>query len=455
MAWSYLPHDIPSLQYDEFQDPSLLAETFYCPASPKYPFKHHVKIPERHKFVDYKHSLQPILNTDTVFPDFPISVIFYIGVIGRQRIYLDDVHTLLALYNHSDFLKMHMHNAWLLGKSEITVVLPEELFSDKNHLFVFCGSYSLLSLCPDEDISFFDFELFLFAASYLMIHDDFLLSMLQSLPIDCYDQNSTILRAYYMVNTMEVAFPLFSRWLLCKFPYVDTKFFTNCFDNTFHQFRKLMLNFQRHNRRYHQYFYQRWLGHGHCLKPCGICSHMDLEISSSVAQDIKNIMWDTVNNSKYYKSDTVVLPTVHTHTCGYSCVSTKTLQIETTNIFSVNTRDDLIWSYYSKLTHLSKCRFRLTHALHNELNRKCLEVLLLELSAIYTPFHIEFLVLHQLSITQKRMVIEKLLPLGIDQYLEYHMNDFDTPPVSKFFPYPFAREYDEFPNRYLPESIFG
>jgi hypothetical protein len=310
-----------SQQYNEFEDPSLLADTFYCPAVPEYPFKHHVEIQNRHHFVDYKHSLRPILRAGTVFPDFPISVTFYIGEIGRQRIYLDDVHTLLAFYNHSDFLKMHIHNAWLLGRSEVTVVLPEELFSDKFHLFVFCGSFSLISVCPDEDISNFDFELFLFAALYLMIHDDFLLSILQSLPIDCYDQNCTVLRAFYMLNTMELDFPLSCCWFLCKFPYVDTKFFTSCFDHTFHQFRKLMLNFQRHNRRYHKHFYQRWLGHGHCLKPCEICSKMDLEIRSNVASDITHIMWDTAHSAVFYKPSTVVLPTVHPHECSLFCVN--------------------------------------------------------------------------------------------------------------------------------------
>jgi hypothetical protein len=59
---------------------------------------------------------------------------------------------------------MHFHNAWLLGKTDVQIVLPEEHFSDSNHLDAFCDSYSLLSLCPTEDISYFDFEIFLFAA---------------------------------------------------------------------------------------------------------------------------------------------------------------------------------------------------------------------------------------------------------------------------------------------------
>jgi hypothetical protein len=97
----------------------------------------------------------------------------------------------------------------------------------------------------------------------------------------------------------------------------------------------------------------------------------------------------------------------------------------------------------------------MTHALHNELNRKCLKILLEELFPIYTAFTIEFHILLSLSITQKRMVLEKLLPLGVEDHLESNFDNFDSPPVERFLPLPFTQEYDEFPNYYLPTSIIG
>ncbi len=72
--------------------------------------------------------------------DFPVLVIFtYISshYTGRHCIYFSKIHSFLSLYNQSDFLKMHMHNAWLLGKTDTTMNLPIEYFILPKHLFVF------------------------------------------------------------------------------------------------------------------------------------------------------------------------------------------------------------------------------------------------------------------------------------------------------------------------------
>jgi hypothetical protein len=100
-------------------------------------------------------------------------------------------------------------------------------------------------------------------------------------------KNSTVLRAYYMLNTLDLNYPLTSCWLLCKFPYVDSTFFTSTFDHPYQKFLKIMLNFQLHNRRYHEHFYQTWLGHGHCDNYCKICAAMDSTSHSNVTHDLQ------------------------------------------------------------------------------------------------------------------------------------------------------------------------
>ncbi len=57
---------------------------------------------------------------------------------------------------------------------ELVIDLTEEYFETPHHLYLFCGSYSLLGLYDNNDISNFDFHQILFAASYLMIADSFL-----------------------------------------------------------------------------------------------------------------------------------------------------------------------------------------------------------------------------------------------------------------------------------------
>ncbi len=77
-------------------------------------------------------------SADTLY-DFPISV-YVINLdrtsSGRQHIYFRNFHNFLLLYNHSDFLKMHMHNAWLLGKTDLTIHLPSDYFVQPNYLLV-------------------------------------------------------------------------------------------------------------------------------------------------------------------------------------------------------------------------------------------------------------------------------------------------------------------------------
>jgi hypothetical protein len=225
---------------------------------------------------------------------------------------------------------------------------------------------------------------------------------------------------FYMFFICSTPWNLISHWpAVGSCAYDDTKFFTSTFVHPFQQFRKLMLNFQLHNRRYHKHFYQRWLGHGHCLKICDLFSTMDTETRSIVARDIKLIMWDTAHSSVYYRPSTFVLPTVHPHECSLYCVNSNSLQIDVKNIFSVTTKDHSVWKYYTNLTDFSKSRFRLTHVLHKDLNQKCVNILLKELSLIYSDFTIEFTIQKRITITiQKRMILDDLLPLGLKNYLE-------------------------------------
>ncbi len=74
---------------------------------------------------------------------------------------------------------MHMHNAWLLRKSDLTIDLPSDYFTKPKYHFVFCGTLTLKQVCDNRDANTFDYHSFLFAASYLMIRDSFMLQMLK------------------------------------------------------------------------------------------------------------------------------------------------------------------------------------------------------------------------------------------------------------------------------------
>ncbi len=154
--------------------------------------------------------LPPILPLKDHFYDFPVYVLFTYksdSITGRQSIYLSKTYSFLSMYNYSDFLKMHFHNAWLLGMPELIIDLPEEFFESPGHLFLFCGTFPFLNLCTDNDISNFDFCSMLFASSYLMIEDSFLIHILNTISITSYKENVTILPSLYSLMIINYDLP--------------------------------------------------------------------------------------------------------------------------------------------------------------------------------------------------------------------------------------------------------
>ncbi len=128
-------------QYDEHSDPSDL-RNYYIDIFPKYPFPSSCIDDNNFKAHSYRHILPPNLSWKDHFHDFPVSVLFtykYDSLTGRQHIYFSKNHTFLALYNHSDFLKMHLH--WPLGMSELIIDLPDKFFKTPGHLFLFCETF--------------------------------------------------------------------------------------------------------------------------------------------------------------------------------------------------------------------------------------------------------------------------------------------------------------------------
>ncbi len=116
-------YSFDSKNYSESSDLADHSKAF-VDVMPEYPipaFK-----PNTNPFLhqDYNHVLSPILTTTNTLYDFPVTVeLTYLDILStsRQYILFSKDHNFLSLYNHSDFIKMHMHNAWLLRKSDLTI----------------------------------------------------------------------------------------------------------------------------------------------------------------------------------------------------------------------------------------------------------------------------------------------------------------------------------------------
>ncbi len=92
---------------------------------------------------------------------------------------------------------MHMHNAWLLEKSDLTISLSTDFFTEPKFFNIFCGTMKLSDICEDSDANNFDFHTFLFALTYLMIDDAFIFKILQTSGDVSFRSNCTILPSLY------------------------------------------------------------------------------------------------------------------------------------------------------------------------------------------------------------------------------------------------------------------
>ncbi len=72
---------------------------------------------------------------------------------------------------------MHIHNAWLLERSELEIDLPKDFFGAPLKMFLFCGNVKIIDLVEKDDIASFDFQTLIFAANYLMVDDKFLFAI--------------------------------------------------------------------------------------------------------------------------------------------------------------------------------------------------------------------------------------------------------------------------------------
>ncbi len=160
---------------------------------------------------------------------------------------------------------MHMHNAWLLRKSDLTIELPSDYFTKPKYLFVFCGTLTLNQICDNRDVNTFDYHLFLFAASCLMIRDSIMLQMLKG---SC---SVSFLPALYTLLNLEFDFPHSQTWFESRFKFYNHDFVCSIKHLPYQAFRRCFLNFERHNERYQEHFFNDFLGRANCTTSCDIC----------------------------------------------------------------------------------------------------------------------------------------------------------------------------------------
>ncbi len=167
--WDYIlsHYSFNSTTCSELTHPAHLGKPF-VDVVPDYPIP--AFRPNSNCFLQYEYHniLSPIITSTNTLYDFPIGVeMTFLDVFSarRQCIIFSKFHNVLYLYNPSDFVKMHMHNALVLKETDLTISLPSNYFTERKYLFTFCGTLNLINVYDNRDANIFDYHSFLFAAS--------------------------------------------------------------------------------------------------------------------------------------------------------------------------------------------------------------------------------------------------------------------------------------------------
>ncbi len=317
---------------------------------------------------------------------------------------------ILNLYNHSDFVKMHMHNAWLLEKDDLTISLPVGFFTEPKYVYIFCGNIKLTEICDNSDTNNFDFHTFLFACPYLMIDDAFILKLLKTSGEVSFHCNNTLLPSLYAMLNLNFNLLWTQSWFKSRFPFYNSDFVSKIRDLTYQDFRRWWLNFEHHNVRYQEHFYNDFLGRAHCDTTCDICAEHDDICFSNIRKELSCFRLDYLSRNRSvfrpfacdFKPSDQIFQTygypVTFHICSSSC---HTFLKCKPNFYSFTYRSILIFAYYTNLTKADQILFRKCHTIRNNIYKTVIEQLSTTLEPIYGKYHLDSVTIPKLSVCEQ------------------------------------------------------
>jgi len=450
----------PVKSYSETEDPARW-HLMHCAVVPGYPFKSRVPYSERLISHSYKHVDCKIARKEGTYSDFtmPIHIYYFDSAFVRQRIYFHHNHTFSALYNHSMFVRMHVHNAWLLKADKLDILLPELFFETADHLFLFCGTFQVRGLCEDFEITNFDFVNLLFAASYLLIDDAFFVTILDKCRIYKHTDSSSCLRMLYALLTLDFNYPETLRFVASWFPNYDDGLVREFSTLPFQEFKNRMRMLTRHNQYFQRFFYKDFFGATPDeSRRCRICSAKNCIHKNTEFLDVyKGQGVDVARNLRLYSSqvddydddDDIFRTSMFDkceHICGNRCCPPSK---EVRNICNVYFRDVKAYKYYTELNEKGRHIYIQTHIAHNTLKLRAYDTVYVNLKILLSKKEIKELV-GTWGPTQLKMVIlgnQPIRPNELPRGLTFSIIK-ELFGIKSYFPKPTARQFQLYPNKY-------
>ncbi len=242
--------------------------------------------------------------------------------------------------------------------------------------------------------------------------------------------NDTILPTLYALLNLELDFPCTLTWFDSRLKIFIHDFVCRIKHLPYQAFRHSFLNFEHHNERYQEHFFNDFLGHTNCITTCDISSMHDSIHFSHINYELSRFrdiyLYDDTDDCKFcpfsrtYERDDQLFqnftPAVLYQRCTTSCTLAVAIK---PNFYTFSYQSMLIYAYYTNLTSSDKALLEKCHTYHNNLFNDVLVILKDKLEHIYGYPHLRMIAIFNLSIHQLKMVKANKLPVGLNLDIDF------------------------------------
>ncbi len=173
--------------------------------------------------------------------------------------------------------------------------------------------------------------------------------------------NITILLALYVSLNPEFDFSHSQTWFESRFKFYNYYFICSIKNLQYHMFRRCFLNFEHHNERYQEHFFNDFLGRARCTTSCDICIEHDSFHYSWINLELSHVKISSFDKaddtSKFrpftytYEQDDQLFPNFTLAVLYHKFTTSCTLPIiKKQHFYTFSYQSMLIYAYYNNIT---------------------------------------------------------------------------------------------------------
>ncbi len=409
--------------YEEIRDPSDF-RLFWLPEVPKNTFLCDMSLSDKHyHYNDMTLVNVPLARNQMYKILFPVNVCFQlVAENGTKSAIFIDLNPLdfYIIYNHSEMIRMKIHNTFLCNFACAEIDLPSDIFYDEEFVYVFIHP----PYAEHYEMTDIDYVKMLECAVYLMVTEDLLCEILSCIKENTkWKTNTSILAACYYSDKL-FGFPKVSKYLYERFcSDIECNFYSEILTDTFSNFKKRMKKYYRNSTRFHDSikFYHWRFQANVCNGTCSKCEHDKSKIGVE-CNEPKHEPMPTYFGKGFSRGvgarrnltrgqNTMKTPVPSlVHRCSSGCYAKSDENVQ--HPYHVNEIDERTFLFYENLNKNGKKEFSRVRRIHNNVTAKAYQILCQKLQFHYTPDYILHKIMPCLCLCSKMEVIGNSAPIN-------------------------------------------